>query len=58
MLHDSLRATLRLPSGSGAGLLPATSQLRGPKLCRSDLRRTELRRPAEGRDELRTENGG
>jgi hypothetical protein len=52
MLHDPLCAALRLPPGPRAGLLPTTGQLRGPELCRS-----ELRRPAEGRDQLRSENG-
>jgi hypothetical protein len=57
MLHDPLCASLRLPPGACAGLLPATSQLRGPELCLSDMRRTELRRPAEGCHQLRSENG-
>jgi hypothetical protein len=57
MLHDPLCAALRLPPGSRAGLLPAASQLRGPDLCRPHLRSAELRRPAEGCDQLRSENG-
>ena len=57
MLHDPLCAALRLPAGSRAGLLPATGQLRGPELCRADLCRAELRRPTEGRHQLRSENG-
>jgi hypothetical protein len=58
MLHDALCAALHLPAGSRAGLLPATGQLRGPDLCRTNLCRSELRRPAEGCDQLRSENGG
>ena len=33
VLHDPLRAALRLPAGSGAGLLPP-----GTDLCGTDLR--------------------
>jgi len=57
MLHDPLCASQRLSPGPGAGVLPATGQLRGPELCRADMCRTELRRPAEGCDQLRSENG-
>jgi hypothetical protein len=57
MLHDPLCASLRLPPSPRAGLLPATGQLCGPELCRSNMCRAELRRPAQGCDQLRSENG-
>jgi len=44
MLHDAVRAALRLPPGSGSGLHPAGPDVRRPDLRCSDLRCSDLRR--------------